>query len=516
MRQGARGYVAHGRARHARTFQDSRRGRMRVAAIGALAALVTSVVAVVGSAAPAGAATVDTGAWYVLVNRQSGKAMEVRDFSTADGAIVQQWDRNDGAWQQWQFVDVGSGWYLLQNRMSGKVLDVWNWSTADGADIRLYSRHAGANQQFQLSDSEGDRVRLLNRHSGKAVTVTDRSTANGATITQLTNRNQYNQQWELVRVAGTGTTPPGGVTPPPTTPPTTPPPTTPPPTTTPPAPSTGVVGWATQGGGTTGGGNASVTTVTSSSALASAVSGDSAKVVRVQGTISCSGMIRVGSNTTLEGASAARIIGCGLNIRQVTNVIVRNLTFDRWDDDAINIETSTRVLIDRNTFGTGYDGAVDIKRAADYVTVSWNHFRGNDKNCLLGHSDSNGAQDRGHLRVTYHHNWFDGTNQRNPRVRFGNPVHVFNNLYTSIGSYGVASTQEAGVLVEGNYFENTRDPFHLGEAASGPGTLVARNNHFVNSGSGQQGGTVRAIPYPYTLDNAAQVKSIVQAGAGAR
>ena len=118
--------------------------------------------------------------------------------------------------------------------------------------------------------------------------------------------------------------------------------------------------------------------------------------------------------------------------------------------------------------------------------------------------------------MTYHHNWFDGTNQRNPRVRFGNPVHVFNNLYSNVGSYGVASTQEAGVLVEGNYFENTRDPFHLGEAASGPGTLVARNNHFVNSGSGQQGGTVRAIPYPYTLDNAAQVKSIVQAGAGAR
>ena len=85
----------------------------------------------------------------------------------------------------------------------------------------------------------------------------------------------------------------------------------------------------------------------------------------------------------------------------------------------------------------------------------------------------------GHLRVSYHHNWFDGSNQRHPRVRFGNPVHVYNNYYNNVGGYGVASTEGAGVLVEGNYFENTDDPYHLGEGDSGPGTLVARNNTFV-------------------------------------
>ena len=118
--------------------------------------------------------------------------------------------------------------------------------------------------------------------------------------------------------------------------------------------------------------------------------------------------------------------------------------------------------------------------------------------------------------MTYHHNWFDGTNQRNPRVRFGNPVHVFNNLYSSVGSYGVASTMEAGVLVEGNYFENTDDTFHLGEGSSPAGSLVARNNHFVGSSAGQTGGSVKSIPYAYSLDTASSVKSIVSSGAGAR
>ncbi|MCK2213450.1 right-handed parallel beta-helix repeat-containing protein [Actinomadura sp. ATCC 31491] len=274
------------------------------------------------------------------------------------------------------------------------------------------------------------------------------------------------------------------------------------------------VGWASQGGGTTGGGSGASTTVSTAAALTSALT-SATPVVRVSGTINCSGMLKVGSNKSVIGNAGATIVGCGLNVASASNVIIRNLTFRNWNDDGINVQYSTRVWIDHNSFSNGYDGAVDIKRASDYVTVSWNKFFDHDKTMLLGHSDSNGGEDRGHLRVTYHHNWFNGTNQRHPRVRFGNPVHVYNNLYSNIGSYGVASTMEAGVLVEGNYFENTGDPYHLGEGSSPAGSLVARNNQLVNSGSGQTGGSVKTIPYSYTMDAAANVKSVVSNGAGA-
>jgi pectate lyase len=280
--------------------------------------------------------------------------------------------------------------------------------------------------------------------------------------------------------------------------------------------TTALEGWGTQNGGTTGGGSAAATTVTSASALTTAVGSTSAAVIRVSGTISCSGMLRVRSNKTIIGNAGATISGCGLNINGDRNVIIRNLSFRGWDDDAINVqESATNIWIDHNSFTDGYDGAVDVKRGSDFVTISWNRVFGHDKSMLLGHSDDNGSQDRGHLRVTYHHNWFDGSNQRHPRVRFGNPVHVYNNLYSNVGGYGVASTEGAGVLVEGNYFENTDDPYHLGEGDSGPGTLVARNNCFVSSGSGQTGGSVASIPYSYSLDTACNVKSIVSGGAGA-
>ncbi|MEV6495396.1 right-handed parallel beta-helix repeat-containing protein, partial [Actinoplanes sp. NPDC051633] len=305
----------------------------------------------------------------------------------------------------------------------------------------------------------------------------------------------------------------GGSTPtdPPTTP-TDPPSSEPPPS----QPQTGLVGWATQNGGTSGGGSAPATTVTSASALTSAIGSSSAAVIRVSGTITCSGMLRVQSNKTILGNSGASIVGCGLTISGGTNIIVRNLSFRDWDDDAINVEQSARnVWIDHNSFSNGYDGAVDIKRGSDFVTVSWNRVFNHDKSMLLGHSDDNGSQDIGHLRVTYHHNFFDASTQRHPRVRFGNPVHVYNNYYNGNSGYGVASTEGAGVLVEANSFENVEDPFHLGEGSSGPGTHEARNNQLVNSGSGQTGGSVASIPYSYTPDPAANVESIVTAGAGA-
>ncbi|GAB2876124.1 pectate lyase [Streptomyces mayteni] len=256
-------------------------------------------------------------------------------------------------------------------------------------------------------------------------------------------------------------------------------------------------------------------TVTSASAFTSAASSSTTQEIRVSGTITLPSTTRVASNKTIIGVgSNARITGYGLNIRQANNVIVQNITFSGSGDDGIQLEYSTNVWIDHNNFSNNYDGSLDIKRASDNVTVSWNRFSNQDKNSLLGHSDDNSSEDSGRLRVTYHHNWYDGVNQRNPRVRFGNPVHVYNNYYSNVGSYGVASTTNAGVLVEGNYFENTDDPFHRGEGSSPAGALVARNNHFVNSGTGQSGGSVAGIPYSYSVDTPSGVKSSVTSGAG--
>ena len=278
------------------------------------------------------------------------------------------------------------------------------------------------------------------------------------------------------------------------------------------------VGFASLNGGTPGGSAGTVVTVTSASALKSALSSSTSQTVRVSGLISISGMYNVASNKTVIGVgSGSGITGGGLNLSGVRNVILRNLVFRNASDDSINIQSgTTNVWVDHNDLANGYDGLIDIKRGSDYITVSWNRLHDHDKSMLLGHDDGNASQDLGKLRVTYVHNWFDGTGQRHPRVRFGNPVHVLNNYYSNIGSYGVASTMNAGVFVERNYFENVGSPTITQTGDSDPGNLKVLNNYKVNSGTEQvrNGASVAAIPSSYTPQANPTVKATVMAGAG--
>ncbi|MFG1949384.1 RICIN domain-containing protein [Nonomuraea sp. NPDC048826] len=156
--------------------------------------VTTFVTGVTGTPGP-----IDTSAWYVLVNRNSGKALDVYNLSTADGGRITQWTRNNGNQQQWQFVDSGSGYYRLKSRHSGKVLDVYNWSTANGAAIVQWADHNGANQQWRLADSDGGHIRLISRHSGKALEVQGAATTDNANIVQYDDWGGANQQWQLVR-----------------------------------------------------------------------------------------------------------------------------------------------------------------------------------------------------------------------------------------------------------------------------------------------------------------------------
>jgi pectate lyase len=272
--------------------------------------------------------------------------------------------------------------------------------------------------------------------------------------------------------------------------------------------------------GTSGGAGGRVVTASNATDFLSYIDSKETLIIQVTGRIEITSKQGVRPNKTIVGMSSAAIInGGGLDFYKSYNVIVRNLTFTNADDDAINIgKQSHHIWIDHNTISGALDGSVDIVRAADYVTVSWNHFNHSDKTMLIGHSDGNGSEDTGHLKVSIHHNFFDNSNQRHPRVRFGEPVHVYNNYFLNNSIYGIASAENAGVLVEGNYFQGVAHPLYStsGYADSGPGRAVQRNNIFNASGTPEVNGTVvepRTF-YSYTLDNPATIPTTVPAGAG--
>lgn len=286
--------------------------------------------------------------------------------------------------------------------------------------------------------------------------------------------------------------------------------------------------------GTTGGAGGPTVSADTAGEFLAFVAQPGPLVIEVAGMIALPGpMHDVTSDKTIVGIGAVSgLTGGGLNIGltidddvtsppadAVHNVIIRNLSITNCPDDCINVQMfSHHIWIDHNDISNQVDGGLDIKRGSDFITVSWNVFHDSDKNMLLGHDDSNGPQDVGRLRVTYHHNFFDGSIQRNPRVRFGEPVHVFNNYYLHISGYGVASQMNAGVLVENNYFDDVEKPTR-NDVGGTAGRIVARNNINVNTEDPiVTNGTVvePSTYYSYAADmqEPTEIPSIVPAFAG--
>ncbi|WP_437320993.1 pectate lyase family protein [Sorangium sp. So ce385] len=287
---------------------------------------------------------------------------------------------------------------------------------------------------------------------------------------------------------------------------------------------------------TTGGAGGPVVTVSTTEELLDYIARPGPYVIQVSGTIALptgatDGMHDVTSHKTILGLGAdATLTGGGLKIGlpvddaitspppdAVHNIIIRNLKITGASDDLINIQMfSHHIWIDHCDLSDGGDGALDIKRGSDLITVSWNHFYDHTKTCLLGHDELGAPQDVGRLRVTYHHNFFDRSDQRNPRVRFGEPVHVYNNYYND-NSYGIASTWNAGVVAEGNYFFSVNNPGRVIFEDNNPGRMVARDNTLVDCNHEIEVAGPVVEPstyYDYTVDSSADVPAIVMAGAG--
>jgi hypothetical protein len=130
-----------------------------------------------------------------VVNRASGKVMDVQQPNRDDAAVVGQWASNGQPWQRWQVVDAGGGYVSLRSVNSGKCLDVTGASTADSARLIQYTCHGRTNQQFSWRSTGDGYDQLVNRASGRCVGVVGASTADGAALEQRTCTSAATFQW---------------------------------------------------------------------------------------------------------------------------------------------------------------------------------------------------------------------------------------------------------------------------------------------------------------------------------
>ncbi|KAL2867721.1 polysaccharide lyase family 1 protein [Aspergillus lucknowensis] len=226
------------------------------------------------------------------------------------------------------------------------------------------------------------------------------------------------------------------------------------------------IGYCTQNGGTTGGAGGDTVTVTDLDSLTEAAESETPMTIIVSGAIQGSAKIRVGSDKTIYGESNSSITGVGFYVRQVSNVILRNLKIGQVDadnGDAIGIDESTNVWVDHcdlsGDLSAGkddLDGLLDITHGAEWITVSNTYFHDHWKASLVGHSDSNEDEDLGHLHITYANNHWYNINSRAPSVRFGT-VHIINNYWDSLIETGVNARMDAQILIQSSAFANCPD-----------------------------------------------------------
>ncbi|MHA7632193.1 RICIN domain-containing protein [Corallococcus sp. M7] len=138
------------------------------------------------------------GPWYRLVNKATGKCVDIVGPSSADGTGLHQWTCHTGSSQQWSLVATDSGYSRLVSRYSGKAVDVADASQADGARVQQWSWAGGANQQFKPVATTGGYTRFEARHSGKVLDVSNCwSSGDGATVQQWVWSNNDCQQFRL-------------------------------------------------------------------------------------------------------------------------------------------------------------------------------------------------------------------------------------------------------------------------------------------------------------------------------
>ncbi len=214
------------------------------------------------------------------------------------------------------------------------------------------------------------------------------------------------------------------------------------------------------------------------------------------------------SGMTIEGIGEDTVLdGFGIRIKNSSNIEIRNLATMNCDsDEGDNIglqQGNDHIWIHNCDFFYGHagsdkdqvkgDGALDTKKST-YVTHSYNHFFDCGKVNLQGNSGESTSN-----YITYHHNWYDHTDSRHPRVRVAS-VHVYNNFYDGISKYGIGAAEGCSIFSEANYFLNSQKPFIISDQGSDTdGTL-----------SGEEGGIIKSFgdlfdnssaPISYEINN---------------
>lgn len=208
---------------------------------------------------------------------------------------------------------------------------------------------------------------------------------------------------------------------------------------------------------------------------------------------------RLFENVTIEGVgSDATLKGYGICLKRTRGIEIRNLGIMLFGDDAVSLDTdNSNIWIHNNDFYYGSpghdsdqkkgDSTIDTKYRSTKITISYNHFFDSGKVMGCGGATGEDAS----LLMTFHHNWFDHTDSRCPRLHY-TTAHIYNNYYDGVATYGIGNTTELNAFVEQNVFRNVNRPMMISGQGTDKYDSTTGTYSLKGTFSGQDGGMTKA------------------------
>jgi outer membrane protein OmpA-like peptidoglycan-associated protein len=148
----------------------------------------------------------DSRALYGLINRASGRCLDVARAATTSGATTVQWEFTHAPSQQWHLVLIREGgeYYRLEAKHSTQCLTLEVSPTAPpGVNTPLVQRPftGGLGQQWRLVPTgQAGSFQLENRLDGRVATLAVNDKFNNTAIVAARSVGRLSQQWRLFQL----------------------------------------------------------------------------------------------------------------------------------------------------------------------------------------------------------------------------------------------------------------------------------------------------------------------------
>lgn len=135
---------------------------------------------------------------FMIMNRNSGKYLEVGSADTTLGANINQMTNTNHMCQKW-YIFKNNGYFELINVHSSMNLEVYNASMTAGANVSQWAETDNYCQEWELQPTDSGYFKMINRNSDMIIEVVDASVDDGANVQQWYNNEYSCQEWTLLR-----------------------------------------------------------------------------------------------------------------------------------------------------------------------------------------------------------------------------------------------------------------------------------------------------------------------------